>query len=647
MKKLIITFTLTIATFVASSANYFVAPNGSDKAAGSIKDPFKTIQHAVNNLRKGDVCYLREGIYRENVVINKSNVTLAAYKDEYVVVSGSQLVTGWKHFKGEIYRARIGEFEPQFTQLLYKGKIQDMARYPDHDGDDMFTLEDGYAPLEVKANGEVIFDEALPGGENYWAGGYFRAVAAKAGATNPNGRVKTSSGNRIMCDDISNIWKRSSEGVQPWKAIGQGRGYIFHLNALSREGEWYAQDGYLYFWQPNGGVPAEGSVEIQTRKYTITAEGQRGVVIDGINIRLASIKLDKVNDCEVRNCSFRDVCGWLYQKGYGMSYTHSGGSFVNGTNIRLKNNYFAGSWGNLLCLFRCEGVSVDNCVFKNNGWMGFFTACMVTNSNNLTVTNSSFGSTGRFHLRSDQDNYVNIQHNEFTDCMKMCQDAGSIQFEQPGNKPAPLDMKGSVIAYNLFHDMNTLPAWSTKDTQFVVALYFEGAKNYLVHHNLFYTLTNERRDGAWLYMGPRWATIEKCYFVNNTVWNVDCRIRIWNYRKFEQYGNIKDAQFVNNIFMSGMKNEYSKPSLFDGLTFTNNIEFGQDLFNEYFNSVKSHDFELRANSKAIDAGVEFAGVTDGFKGKAPDAGCFEYGAEPWSYGAKLKAPIFKDELGGM
>ncbi len=566
MKKITITAILTTLCSIAFSTNYYVAPDGNDRGKGTLKSPFLTIQHAVNQLKSGDTCYIREGIYRENVVIERSNVTLAAYKDEYVVVLGSELVSGWEHYKGEIYRAPIGKFEPQFTQLIYNGKIQDMARYPDHNGDDMFTLEDGYAPLEVKANGDVIFDEDLPGGEDYWAGGYFRAVAAKAGATNPNGRIKSSSGNSIYCDEISNIWQRCSEGVQPWKAIGVGRGYIFHLNALSRPGEWYAQDGYIYFWQPNGGMPSDGSVEIQTRTYTITVEGQSGVVIDGLNIRLASIKLNRVDDCEIRNSTFRDLCGWIYQNGYGMSYTHCGGTYVNGTNIRINNNYFDGSWGNLLCLFRCDGVSVDNCIFKNNGWMGFYTACLLTNSNNLSVTNSSFGSTGRFHLRSDQDNYVSIKHNKFTDCMKMCQDAGSIQFEHSGNKPDPLDMKGSEIAYNIFHDMNTLPAWSKKDTQFVVALYFEGANNYLVHHNLFYNITNARNDGTWLYMGPRWSTIEKCYFVNNTVWNVDCRIRTWNYNKFDSYGDIKDAQFVNNLFMSGMRNEYSNPSFFDCLT---------------------------------------------------------------------------------
>ncbi len=645
MKKIISTLLMAVAVNCALATDYYVATNGSDSNKGTLKAPFKTIQHAVSKLKSGDVCYVRKGIYRENVVINTSGVTLKAYNNENVTVTGSEFVNNWENYKGEIYRAKVeSEIEPQFTQVVYGGKLQDMARYPDHVGDDMFTLEDGYADLEVKPYGEVEFDETLPGGVDYWKGGYFRAVCAKAGATNPNGRIASSSGRNLQCEDISDIWERSSSGNQVWKAVGVGKGYIFHLNALSRPGEWWYEDGYVYFWRPKGepfgGKPENNAVEIQTREYTITVENQKNVTIDGINVRLASIKLNNVTDCEVLNSTFRDVKGWTYQKGYGLSYTECGGTYVHGKDVKFQNCYFNGSWGNLLNFKDCQDIEVDNCILENCGWMGFFTASLLSTTDNLKISNSTFGSTGRFHVRSDGDHYIDIQHNIFTDCMKMCQDAGSIQLEQSGSSPIGLDMKGSVIAYNVFHDMNTLPAWSKEDTQYVVALYFEGAGNYIVHHNLFYNITNDREDGAFVYMGPRWATIEKCYFVNNTVWNIDYRIRTWNFKKFDTRGEIKDARCVNNLFMSGMKHMLGIPTFKDGFTFTNNDEVDKNYMQFYFEDAKNNNFKLKATSPAVDAGVEFKGITDGFKGKSPDIGCYEYGTTPWKCGATLEVPKF-------
>ena len=44
------------------------------------------------------------------------------------------------------------------------------------------------------------------------------------------------------------------------------------------------------------------------------------------------------------------------------------------------------------------------------------------------------------------------------------------------------------------------------------------------------------------------------------------------------------------------------------------------------------DFRLRPRSAAIDKGIELPTITDGFKGKAPDLGAYEFGAAPPHYG---------------
>lgn len=47
------------------------------------------------------------------------------------------------------------------------------------------------------------------------------------------------------------------------------------------------------------------------------------------------------------------------------------------------------------------------------------------------------------------------------------------------------------------------------------------------------------------------------------------------------------------------------------------------------------DFRLKPHSAAIDKGVELPTITDGFKGKAPDLGAYEFGSTPPHYGPEV------------
>jgi hypothetical protein len=46
------------------------------------------------------------------------------------------------------------------------------------------------------------------------------------------------------------------------------------------------------------------------------------------------------------------------------------------------------------------------------------------------------------------------------------------------------------------------------------------------------------------------------------------------------------------------------------------------------------DLRLAPGSRALDAGVVLPGITDGFRGRAPDLGAYELGAEPTHYGPR-------------
>lgn len=80
--------------------SYYVSSDGNDDNPGSIDQPWKTIQKAADALTAGDTVYIREGVYREQVIPKNSGnsidgyITYAAYPDETVTIDGNGIPLG-------------------------------------------------------------------------------------------------------------------------------------------------------------------------------------------------------------------------------------------------------------------------------------------------------------------------------------------------------------------------------------------------------------------------------------------------------------------------------------------------------------------------------------------------------------------------
>jgi hypothetical protein len=78
---------------VAAASAYYVGPGGDDSNPGTQDQPWRTIQHAVDNANPGDTIYIRAGLYAENVEIHRSGeegnpIILSSYDGEAVTVNG-------------------------------------------------------------------------------------------------------------------------------------------------------------------------------------------------------------------------------------------------------------------------------------------------------------------------------------------------------------------------------------------------------------------------------------------------------------------------------------------------------------------------------------------------------------------------------
>jgi len=75
---------------------YYVSPDGDDANPGSFDQPWRTIQHAVDNVGPGDTIWVRGGTYNEGVVVATSGlpglpITLIGYPGEVAMLDGNGL----------------------------------------------------------------------------------------------------------------------------------------------------------------------------------------------------------------------------------------------------------------------------------------------------------------------------------------------------------------------------------------------------------------------------------------------------------------------------------------------------------------------------------------------------------------------------
>jgi len=102
---------MVVACVEAVAATYYVAPNGSDYSSGLWQaSPFRTIQKAMDSAVAGDIVYVRGGVYREQVDVQRGGgssgnpVRVQNYNGEIAVIKGSEVVTGWTRHSGSVWK---------------------------------------------------------------------------------------------------------------------------------------------------------------------------------------------------------------------------------------------------------------------------------------------------------------------------------------------------------------------------------------------------------------------------------------------------------------------------------------------------------------------------------------------------------------
>jgi len=138
-----------------SARDWHVSVKGSDTNDGSASKPLKTISAAARAAQPGDVITVHAGTYRERISppcggeSDSKRIVYQAAKGDKVVIKGSEVVTGWKHIRGGVWKVVIpnsffGDYNP-YKDIIVGDWFRDNDRIH-HTG-------------EVYLNGKSLFEK--------------------------------------------------------------------------------------------------------------------------------------------------------------------------------------------------------------------------------------------------------------------------------------------------------------------------------------------------------------------------------------------------------------------------------------------------------------------------------------------------------
>ena len=601
-----------------SARNLYVDANrGNDTHAGTLDKPLGTIQQAATIMAAGDTCTIRGGVYRETVTPATDGLTFTNYEGEYVLITGLDVINGWKPYKSGIMQAPANT---RITQVFVDGKRMHWARYPDQDGDMLSTDDLDLVNIKTKRpTGLVTFTHMEPKPDDYWVGAYFMGLpTTRNWWTAHRGRVVSSTGRTITCTDLSAMWERPG-----FQFTGDGAGYIIgHLNALDAPGEWHWQDNTLYLLPPEGADVGTGLIEGRTRVHGFNLTDKSSITLEGLHFKAADIHMPESDNCAIIRCTVRYGAPFETFYAGGRSQREAWGDFKNGAscifvggdNNVIKDCYVGRTWTHGFSLWGNNNL-LENSIAEQCNWQGERLAPIWAPGDDNRILRNTSRYSGRDGLELGNGSFgikvshrALVQYNHVHNHGYLVPDAGLLYANNQGSSP----VANTEISYNVLHDF-------VSHHPGAVGIYLDNSSSgYKVHHNVVWNAHD----------GIRTRTATENYFVNNTLMGVEKAIEVRGPEKARAVIVTQNNLVCSDEFLYGITKSHNQVA---------------DM-NEFVDHA-GRDYRLKPGASAIDAGIHVKGITDDAMVQ-PDIGAFESGKPEWTVGADIEVPEFPDEEAG-
>ncbi|MEI6500753.1 MAG: right-handed parallel beta-helix repeat-containing protein, partial [Armatimonadota bacterium] len=350
----------------------------------------------------------------------------------------------------------------------------------------------------------------------------------------------------------------------------------------------------VYLWALDGKSPATHAVAVKQRDYAADLTKLSFIELKGVDILGAAVNMTGAENCLLEDCRLRYV---------EHAQEYAGGKMPPTPNIITgKGN----TWRRCLVAYGAttalvmsgENNTLSNCVIHDANYLGSGRGGLdLGGSVGAKVEHCTIFRAGRDTVQHHASKRMRFEYNDLYDGNMLNNDAGAIYCWGTNGE-------GGIIAYNWIHDNPKCNG-----------VYLDNfSSNFIVHHNLIWAC-----GGNAFHINSD-ALNHQIY--NNTITQCNNAFGTFCYAAYKP--TMAGTRFVNNLVNEAI-NPKSPSEFVQG-------ELGPVLSHNAPGAVDKDGFPV-AGSGAIDAGVEIAGITDGFKGKAPDLGAYEFGAPKWTAGA--------------
>ena len=495
MIRIVLALCIFIA-FIGNAHTYYVSKTGKNTNPGTKIAPFKTIQFAVNKLNAGDICYIRNGIYREHIQFKNSGkqnklIILRNFPREKVTITQTFKRHNWTKHAKNIYRIPCSE---KVVQVFIAGKPSMQASFP--------TIREG--ELSTKTWGNIFASPnktvKVPGIEKYKdiTGARLVGICGR-GLVALNGKVIHQSRKIVQLQNEAFYWNKIHEKAY----LGKGKGFLVGKYVfLDAPGEWFSNGKYLYYYaKPKEFNPNE--IEIRTKQIAVSLADKKYIHLQGITIYAGNLSLDNSKQCIINQVTilfptpfftfesgFDRFGGTLNGMDYNQPKNWSGkGVVISGYGNNLINSKVQHSWGDGVTVWG-NNNTLKNCIINDCDWIGTDCAPLNITGNKHLVSHSTFSKTARSVLVHRKLSHSKIRFNEISEGGLLNDDLGlTYTYDTDGN--------GTEIAYNFLHD-NYAP-------NFGGGIYLDNNhKNFQVHHNVVWNcfvamVINQKAENDLIY----------------------------------------------------------------------------------------------------------------------------------------------------
>jgi hypothetical protein len=500
-------------------------------------------------MKDGDVCIIKEGVYRECIDVPQNKVTLRG--EGRVVITGCDEAGKAMPVKVNGHDCLMFDVGKPVYDAFGGEQYLSLARFPNKTKP--MTSNEDWALANIDKNGYVSFREnnvTVPRDLNdgYYVGAgnlsTWYSLTLPITGVDENGRIHVNGEN-------------ASSGYMGRYGRGNGMGYIIGARAaLDAPGEWYSDGKQVWLIPPAEGI---GGYELRTRLYGVIVKGS-GVRLENIRFRAAAGRVEG-DDVSFIKCAFEYISPFRHHANpknepqnktgqsmvscWGSSDNGTAGVFAQGDGFLAENCCFAKSWWCGM-MVRGNRARIENCLFEDMNWMAKRCAALFSWGDDNVVRYCTLRNLGGAGIEGGNANWIgqyakrNIwEHNYIEDVCKLIVDQGFFYVNhQRGDSPT----SGSVWRYNVG---KTARGPKKGNWAGCVAGYYvdNNSSGYHIHNNIAIDAINPMKHNGT--PGP--LASKDIWYYNNTFYQC-------GNAAFGSFGGSKkrdaDLNLINNLAVS-------------------------------------------------------------------------------------------------